>query len=168
MCKHNLQLGCLDPEFRCLDTSAAWYVSNLQVDEGSSDDQAGEVNTHHYILQCYFVQKPKNVIYFLSKHSCQGTYLLGDWQKPRAERMRSHSKVTLHFSNTQWQIILRSALSALVCELGERRFLLYKQYLSSASALTERLDSFRPGMGRQGFLLTENEAFPSVACCPGL
>lgn len=95
VCKHNLQLGCLDPEFRCLDTSSAWYVSNLQVDEGSSDDQAGEVNTHHYILQCYFVQKPKNVIYFLSKHSCQGTYLLGGWQKPRAERMRSHSKVTL-------------------------------------------------------------------------
>lgn len=34
-----------------------WYVPNLQVDEGSSDDQVGEVNTHRYIFQCYFEQR---------------------------------------------------------------------------------------------------------------
>lgn len=36
-----------------------WYVPSLQVDEGSSDDQVGEVNTHHYIFQCYFEQRAK-------------------------------------------------------------------------------------------------------------
>lgn len=36
-----------------------WYVPNLQVDEGSSDDAVGEVNTHHYIFQCYFEQRAK-------------------------------------------------------------------------------------------------------------
>lgn len=34
-----------------------WYVLNLQVDEGSSDDQVGEVNTHHYIFQWYLEQR---------------------------------------------------------------------------------------------------------------
>lgn len=57
-----------------------WYVPNLQVDEGSSGDQVGEVNT---LTATYFnvtLNKGlKNVIYCLSKHSCQGTYLLDGW-----------------------------------------------------------------------------------------
>lgn len=59
VCTHNLQICCLDLKFCLLDTSAPWYVSNLQVDEGSFDVQVGEVNTHCYIFQCYFVQKSK-------------------------------------------------------------------------------------------------------------
>lgn len=46
--EHNLQTCCLDSKFCCLVTSGMWYVLNLQVDEGSSDDQVREVNTTTY------------------------------------------------------------------------------------------------------------------------
>jgi len=113
----------------------------------------------------------KNVIYCVSKHSCQGTYLLDCWWKGRSEGMWTHSKVIL-FTHFKYMIANNFAFCSLCpsgsCAQtrGKEIPARLKQNLTYVLAWAEGQDS-NWGWEDRAFCLWKNGAFPVAACCPG-
>lgn len=64
-----------------------WYVPNLQGGEGSSDDQVGEVNTHHCIFQFYLEQRAEKCDPLSQQTFLPGNIFARLWAKARSEGM---------------------------------------------------------------------------------